>query len=204
MVADRRRLRAFRGVDTLTALAIHLELGADWARFEKAHRVGSLARTDPVATQSGETDRQGQITKTGSMLARRLLVESAWQYAREPRIGATLQNRQDGQPDHVLQISNRAQHRLHHLYTSMTRSRQAAQRHHRRSRPRAVLLPLGRRDRPLTTRPHQQNSSTPSSGGRDAGPTQRPARANGYEQHPPVPRSFLDQRTAGSRNRAMG
>ena len=25
------RLRAFRGVDTLTALSIHLELGADWA-----------------------------------------------------------------------------------------------------------------------------------------------------------------------------
>ena len=34
------RLRAFRGVDTLTALAVHLELGADWHRFEKAHRVG--------------------------------------------------------------------------------------------------------------------------------------------------------------------
>ena len=29
------RLRAFRGIDTLTALAIHLELGADWARFQK-------------------------------------------------------------------------------------------------------------------------------------------------------------------------
>src|SRR5215211_3011398 len=27
------RLRAFRGIDTLTALALHLELGADWQRF---------------------------------------------------------------------------------------------------------------------------------------------------------------------------
>ena len=53
------------------------------------------------------------------MLARRLLVESAWQYAREPRTGVTLRNRQDGQPAHVLQISHRAQHHLHHLYTSM-------------------------------------------------------------------------------------
>ena len=34
------RLRAFRAVDTLTALAVHLELGGDWARFEKATRVG--------------------------------------------------------------------------------------------------------------------------------------------------------------------
>jgi len=113
------RLRAFRGVDTLTALAIHLELGADWTRFEKPTRVGSWLGLTPSRQQSGESDRQGSITKTGSMLARRLLVESAWQYAREPRIGVTLRNRQDGQPDHVLAISNRAQQRLHHLYKSM-------------------------------------------------------------------------------------
>ena len=36
------------------------------------------------------------------MLARRLLVESAWHYGRQPRIGATLANRQQGQPDHIL------------------------------------------------------------------------------------------------------
>jgi transposase len=113
------RLRAFRGVDTLTALAIHLELGGDWQRFEKPTRVGSWLGLTPSRQQSGESDRQGSITKTGSMLARRMLVESAWQYAREPRIGATLKNRQDGQPDHILQISNRCQQRLHHLYTSM-------------------------------------------------------------------------------------
>ena len=113
------RLRAFRGIDTLTALGIHLELGGDWARFEKPTRVGSWLGLTPSRQQSGESDRQGSITKTGSMLARRLLVESAWQYAREPRIGATLANRQDGQPDHILAISNHAQQRLHHLYTSM-------------------------------------------------------------------------------------
>ena len=170
------RLRAFRGVDTLTALAIHLELGADWARFQKAHRVGSWLGLTPSRQQSGEIDRHGSITKTGSMLARRLLVESAWQYAREPRIGATLQNRQDGQPDHILQISNRAQQRLHHLYTSDASARQAPQRDRRRGRAGAVLLPVGRRHRTLTHQPHQHNS-TPGSGGRDAGPTQRPARA---------------------------
>ncbi len=113
------RLRAFRGIDTLTALAIHLELGGDWARFEKPTRVGSWLGLTPSRAQSGQSDRQGSITKTGSTLARRLLVESAWQYAREPRIGATLQNRQDGQPDHILAISNHAQQRLHHLYMSM-------------------------------------------------------------------------------------
>lgn len=113
------RLRAFRGVDTLTALSIHLELGADWQRFEKAPRVGSWLGLTPSLNQSGESSRQGAITKTGSTLARRLLIESAWHYAREPRIGATLESRQHGQPEHVLAIANRAQHRLHHVYAHM-------------------------------------------------------------------------------------
>ena len=46
------------------------------------------------------------------MLARRLVVESAWHYSRQPRLGATLANRQAGQPEHILAISNRAQQRL--------------------------------------------------------------------------------------------
>jgi transposase len=44
------------------------------------------------------------------------LVESAWHYGRTPRVGATLANRQQGQPEHVLQISNRAQQRLHRVH----------------------------------------------------------------------------------------
>lgn len=113
------RLRAFRGIDTLTALAVHLELGANWARFEKAHRVGSWLGLTPSRQQSGESDRQGSITKTGSQLARRLLVEAAWHAAREPRVGATLRHRQEGQPAHILEISNHCQQRLHHTYMAM-------------------------------------------------------------------------------------
>ncbi len=73
----------------------------------------------PSLHQSGESSHQGSITKTGSGFARRLLVESAWHYGRPPRIGVTLKNRQQGQPDHVLQIANRAQHRLHRVYHRM-------------------------------------------------------------------------------------
>jgi transposase len=113
------RLRAFRGVDTLTALSIHLELGADWQRFEKPTRLGAWLGLTPSLNQSGESSRQGAITKTGSGLARRLLVESAWHYGREPRIGATLANRQQRQPEHVLAISNAAQQRIHRVYHRM-------------------------------------------------------------------------------------
>jgi transposase len=113
------RLRCFRGVDTLTALSIHLELSADWARFQRATRLGCWLGLTPSRSQSGESDHQGSITKTGSGLARRLLIEAAWQYARPPRIGERLASRQQGQPDHILQIANRAQYRVHRVYTRM-------------------------------------------------------------------------------------
>lgn len=109
------RLRAFRGIDTLTAFSLHLELGADWRRFGTAPALSAWLGLTPSLSQSGESSRQGSITKTGSLLARRLLVESAWHYSRPPRLGATLTNRQAGQPDHILAISNRAQQRLHQV-----------------------------------------------------------------------------------------
>ncbi|UGS33694.1 IS110 family RNA-guided transposase [Capillimicrobium parvum] len=113
------RLRAFRGIDTLSALSIHLELGGDWRRFERAAALGAWLGLTPTLNQSGESSRQGSITKTGSTLARRLLVESAWHYGREPRLGATLANRQARQPDHILAISNRAQQRLYKVHRTM-------------------------------------------------------------------------------------
>jgi transposase len=113
------RLRAFRGVDTLTALCLHLELGGDWHRFRSPRQLGSWLGLTPSLEQSGETLTQGAITKTGSGIARRLLVEAAWHYLREPRIGVTLQNRQAGLPDHVLQIAWRAQRRLYRTHQRM-------------------------------------------------------------------------------------
>jgi transposase len=110
------RLRCFRGIDTLTALALHLELGGDWARFTSPRRLFAWLGLTPSLDQSGQSTTQGAITKTGSIYARRLLVESAWHYARPPRIGVTLRTRQHQAPDHILQIAWRAQHRLHRLH----------------------------------------------------------------------------------------
>jgi transposase len=110
------RLRAFRGIDTLTALALHLELGGDWQRFGSPRQLASWLGLTPSLEQSGESSTQGSISKTGSSIARRLLVEAAWHYLRTPAIGATPANRQTGQPDHILQIANRAQHRLHRTH----------------------------------------------------------------------------------------
>jgi transposase len=106
-------------VDTLTALSIHLELGADWERFAKPHRLGAWLGLTPSLNQSGESSTSGSITKTGSSLARRLLIESAWHYGPRPHVGPALQARQAGQPEQILAISNKAQRRLHHVYQHM-------------------------------------------------------------------------------------
>jgi transposase len=112
------RLRAFRGLDTLSALIIVLEV-ANFERFERAVQLGSWLGLVPSRQQSGESDRHGSITKTGSKYARRILVEAAWHYTRPPRIGRTLAERHDGLPDHILQIAWRAQHRLHRIHKRM-------------------------------------------------------------------------------------
>ncbi len=112
------RLRAFRGIDTLSALILVLEI-ADFTRFPRAVQLGSWLGLVPSREQSGETDRHGSITKTGSRYARRILVEASWHYARPPRIGRTLYERQEGLPDHVLQIARRAQARLYRIHKRM-------------------------------------------------------------------------------------
>ena len=118
------RLRAFRGIDTLSALIIVLEVG-DFARFERAVQLGSWLGLVPSRQQSGESDTHGPITKTGSRYARRILVEASWHYLRTPRIGVTLAARHDGLPDHVLQIAWRAQKRLYRVHQRLRAHRKA-------------------------------------------------------------------------------
>jgi transposase len=113
------RLRCFRGIDTLTAFSLHLELGGDWQRFERPTALGAWLGLTPTLSQSGESSHRGGITKTGSTLARRLLVESAWHYAKTPAVGQALARRQDGQPAEVIAIARRAQHRLHNVHARM-------------------------------------------------------------------------------------
>jgi transposase len=108
------RLRCFRGVDTLTAFVLALEIG-DFARFQRPAQLSSWLGLVPSLDQSGESRRLGAITKTGSGYARRLLVEAAWQYMRSPGAGTVIAERRSGQPGNVIQIARRAERRLHRL-----------------------------------------------------------------------------------------
>jgi transposase len=116
------RLRCLRGIDTLSAVGLCAEVG-DFERFERPGRLMSYLGLVPSENSSGETRRQGAITKSGSRHARRLLVEAAWHYRKTPSRGTTLQRRQDGQPAHVVAISWQAQRRLHHVWRRLADER---------------------------------------------------------------------------------
>jgi transposase len=108
------RLRCFRGIDTLSALVLALEIGNFAASSVRpASRPGSDWRLR--STSRVRAAARARSRRPARANARRLLVEAAWQYLREPRIGVTLRNRQAGQPAHVLQVAWRAQHRLYQL-----------------------------------------------------------------------------------------
>jgi len=109
------RLRCLRGIDTLSAVGLAAEVG-DFTRFDRAGKLMSYLGLVPSENSTGQTRRQGSITKTGSKHARRLLVEAAWHYRKTPARGITLQRRQDGQSATVIAISWQAQLRLHRLW----------------------------------------------------------------------------------------
>lgn len=65
-----------KGVGTLTALVFLLTL-EDKARFNKSRTVGAFIGFNPKRDQSGDSDKQLGITKTGDAFMRRLAVGSA-------------------------------------------------------------------------------------------------------------------------------
>ena len=139
-LAQRDRLR---GVSTLTAFALTVELG-DWNRFP-SQSLGSFLGLTPSENSSGERRRQGAITKAGNSHARRLLIEAAWHQRSPTRRSVTFERRREGKPVAVRAQADRSARRLHGRWHARG-SRQAPhdRRCRRRARTRRALL--GARD----------------------------------------------------------
>ena len=72
-----RRVQTIPGVGRKTAEVIVAVLD-DVERFDNARQVSAYLGLVPRQYQSGETDRNGRITKRGSRLLRTMLLECAW------------------------------------------------------------------------------------------------------------------------------
>jgi len=112
------RLRAFRGIDTLSAVTIASET-CDFRRFGTAASYMAFTGLVPSEHSSGASTRHGGITKTGNQHIRRVLVEAAWAYRYAPAVRGKLKKRLEGQPPEVAAYSWAAQCRLSGTYRKL-------------------------------------------------------------------------------------
>ena len=106
-----RALQACRGVDLVVAATVAAELG-DLTRFETASQLMAYLGLVPSEHSSGQSRRQGPITRTGNGHVRRVLVEAAWSYRFPARMSRRIKKRNEGVAEGVRQIAWKAQRRL--------------------------------------------------------------------------------------------
>ncbi len=96
-----------------------VEIG-DWDRFTGSS-IGAYLGLVPSEHSSGESRRQGAITKAGNSHVRRLLVEAAWHHKPRYTVGAVMRARWEQAPAAARTRGHAGNQRLHHrwaLYTA--------------------------------------------------------------------------------------
>lgn len=111
------RLSCLRGVGTLTAFALAVEIG-DFHRLAGG-TIGAYLGLVPTERQSGPRHARGPITKAGNSHARRLLVEAAWHHRRPPRPSAAIERRRASQRPEVAARAEPAGRRLHRRWAHL-------------------------------------------------------------------------------------
>jgi len=111
-----RRLCCLRGISTLTGFALAVEIG-DWTRFN-ANSIGAYLGLVPSEHSSGQSRRQGGITKTGNSHARRLLIEAAWHHKPRYVVGKVLRDRWEQAPEAARARAHAGNIRLNQRWTN--------------------------------------------------------------------------------------
>jgi transposase len=110
-----QRLKAFKGVETLIALSLVVEIGK-FDRFEKAEQFMAFLGLVPSEHSSGDRRRVGSITKAGNTHLRKLLVQASWHYRSYHPSSRTLVKRRQGLPADLVSYANRAGRRLNRKF----------------------------------------------------------------------------------------
>lgn len=128
-----QRLQCFRGLQLHGAMVLATEL-VDWRRFENPRQLMAYLGLVPRERSSGDRERRGSLTKAGNSHCRHVLVQAAWAYRFQPKIGIALKARQQGQSPVVIAHAWKAQHRLHTFYRRLAR----------RTRPQIAVVAVAR------------------------------------------------------------
>src|SRR5215212_511456 len=105
-------LQALRGIEMVSAVTLVAEIG-DFRRFASAPELMGFVGLVPSEHSSGGSRRQGRITRTGNGHVRRILIEAAWHYRRQPRMSKAIRERNERVSGPVRVIAWKAQQRLH-------------------------------------------------------------------------------------------
>ena len=111
-------LRCFRGIDTLAAMTLVVELH-NFSRFHSPRELMSYVGLVPSEHSSGDRTQRGGITKTGNSHVRCLMMEVSLSQLHQPAVGAGLRKRRQEQPDWVIAHADRAMMRLSDRYRRM-------------------------------------------------------------------------------------
>jgi transposase len=116
-----RALQALRGMALVAAATLVAELG-DITRFAKPGQLMAYLGLVPSEHSSGNTRRQGGITKAGNGAARRVLIEAAWSYRFPARISREQLLRQESLAKPIRDTAWKAQERLCRRYRKLIRA----------------------------------------------------------------------------------
>ena len=114
------KLRCLKGIDTLTALSLVVEI-SDFNRFSKADGFACYLGLVPGQDDSACTQKNLPITKAGNIHLRTLLIEAAQSYGRgsASNKSKTLQAKQKGNDNKAIAYADKAQYRLTKKYKRM-------------------------------------------------------------------------------------
>lgn len=104
-------IQAMRGVGFIVAVTVVAEVG-DFSRFANPRQLMAYLGLVPSEHSSGASVRRGGITKAGSSLARRTLIEGAWTYRMQPRVSRKLHDRLEGLPSEIRDVAWKGQLRM--------------------------------------------------------------------------------------------
>lgn len=110
------KLVCFKGIKTLTALAVIVEIG-DFARFMKAKNFVAYLGLSVGEQSSGNDYNQTGITKQGNRFIRKLLTEAAQSFSRATsKKSKELKKRQKGNNEEIIAYADKANERLRKRY----------------------------------------------------------------------------------------
>jgi transposase len=114
-----RKLRAFKGISTLTAMVLIAEL-TDFRRFPNARSLMAFLGLIPSEHSSGDKTQGGAITKAGNKRCRRMLIEAVQHCGRAPCVTNTMKKDLAQVDANSANIAVKCLKRLHRRYWSLT------------------------------------------------------------------------------------